>query len=384
MVHGGIELPEKNRAHIDYFDLLRLLAMCGVIFMHTSAELLQGEITLQWELLNICTAFAFTAVPLFLMMSGYLLCSSEKTMDFGLLLKKRLPRLIVPLAAWTVIAALRVCILDKTLTPQDFFSKLADALSAPIAVHFWYMYLMIALYALSPLLYSALRGLSRRGHCYVLALIGLVTLQAMLTALLPDSLDKFVSLELVTRLRIFDGHLCTFLLGYYLGRTERRIPNRVLVPLILGLWALIAGGTHVLTRQNGALTSAFMNQSAGFEVALAACLFLFFKQNVRIKLSPHGEGRALVALGLPIYLMHNVLLAVFHDLGHYPAGIWAVARLFLLNLALCYLALKTAATIPFLCYPLTGMPFRQACLSCNWIYTWHSLQGFWKRRRAGK
>ena len=74
--------------------------MCGVIFMHTSALLLQEEADLQWELLNLCTAFAFTSVPLFLMMSGYLLCSNEKTMDLGLLLKKRLPRLAAPLAAW--------------------------------------------------------------------------------------------------------------------------------------------------------------------------------------------------------------------------------------------------------------------------------------------
>ena len=81
-------MPEKARPHIDYFDFLRLLAMCGVIFMHTSALLLQEEADLQWELLNLCTAFAFTSVPLFLMMSGYLLCSNEKTMDLGLLDRK--------------------------------------------------------------------------------------------------------------------------------------------------------------------------------------------------------------------------------------------------------------------------------------------------------
>ena len=371
-------MPEKARAHIDYFDFLRLLAMCGVIFMHTSALLLQEEVDLQWELLNLCTAFAFTSVPLFLMMSGYLLCSNEKTMDLGLLLKKRLPRLVVPLAAWTMLAALRICIGNGALTLQAFLSKLAEALPSPIAVHFWYMYLMIALYVLSPLLYSALQGLSRQGHCYVLALIGLVTLQAMLTALLPDELEKFAALELISRLRIFDGHLCTFLLVYYLGRLERRVPNRVLVPLILGLWALIAGGTHVLTLQNGFLTGPFMNQSAGFEVALAACLFLFFKQNVKRKLSPRGEGRALVALGLPIYLMHNLLIALFN---HYPATLLEALCMTALNLAACWLVLKTAATIPFLCYLLTGMSFREASLSCNWIYTWHRLQGFWERHK---
>lgn len=370
--------------HIDYFDFLRLFAMCCVVFMHTTSESLQGlgGMDWRWELVNVGTSLAFTAVPLFLMMSGYLLCAGERTADIGLLLKKRLPRLAVPLVVWTLIAALRVCVLEDTLTPQAFFPKLIDAFGTPVAVHFWYMYLMLALYVLSPLLYALLHGLNRQGHCFMLGLIGLITLHAMVVTLLPAHLDRVVNFDLLWRLRFFDGHLYTFVLGYYLGRMERKIPNRILISAALALWAIIAVGTHVLSRPSGFCVGDFLYQSAGFEVMLAGSIFLLFKQNLKFRLRPHGELRALVALSMPVYLMHNILLSIFHDFGYYPSGLLSLIAMMLLNVLICYLFLKTVATIPLLCYAITGMSWRTACESCNWVYTWRGIRE--RMRSRGK
>ena len=70
-----------ERPHVDYFDGLRIFAALSVIFMHTAAVPLRAGINTDWHLLNVCTALAFTAVPLFFMMSGYLLMTSRKTAD---------------------------------------------------------------------------------------------------------------------------------------------------------------------------------------------------------------------------------------------------------------------------------------------------------------
>lgn len=261
------------KAHVDYFDYLRVIATFCVIFMHTSAERLRDTLDFRWDLLNVCISFAFTAVPLFLMMSGYLLLSSGKTADVSFLLRKRLPRMAVPLVCWTAIAAIRTLLAQENLTPRAFLSLMVKSFHDPIAVHLWYMYLIIALYVLSPFLYGALHSLDRDGHRYLLALIGLVTVQTMLTALLPDRFDKLVAFDLISKLKIYSGHLCTFLLGYYLGNLKRTIPNRVLIPSAAALWAVITAGTHVLTMQNGEYTSTFQSQSAGFMVLLAACPF---------------------------------------------------------------------------------------------------------------
>ena len=64
---------------MDYFDGLRIFAALCVIFMHTAAGPLRAGVNTDWHLLNVCTSLAFTAVPLFFMMSGYLLMTSRKT-----------------------------------------------------------------------------------------------------------------------------------------------------------------------------------------------------------------------------------------------------------------------------------------------------------------
>lgn len=72
----------NERAHVEYFDWLRIIAALSVIFMHTAAGPLRAGINTGWHLLNVCTSLAFTAVPLFFMMSGYLLMTSGKRPTF--------------------------------------------------------------------------------------------------------------------------------------------------------------------------------------------------------------------------------------------------------------------------------------------------------------
>lgn len=79
------------KKHVYYFDYIRLIAAIGVIYMHTAAQPLRMTVNSDWHAMNIITCFAFTAVPLFFMMSGYLLLNSEKTADISFLVKKRLP-----------------------------------------------------------------------------------------------------------------------------------------------------------------------------------------------------------------------------------------------------------------------------------------------------
>ena len=107
----------NERPHVDYFDGLRIFAALCVIFMHTAAGPLRAGVNTDWHLLNVCTSLAFTAVPLFFMMSGYLLMTSRKTADISVLLHHRLPRLVVPLAGWTVVAVLWQALPGHTLTP---------------------------------------------------------------------------------------------------------------------------------------------------------------------------------------------------------------------------------------------------------------------------
>lgn len=310
----------NERPHVDYFDGLRIFAALCVIFMHTAAGPLRAGVNTDWHLLNVCTSLAFTAVPLFFMMSGYLLMTSRKTADISVLLRHRLPRLVVPLAGWTVVAVLWQMFLAHTLTPGTIWAQLVTALHGPVMVHFWYLYTLIALYALSPILYGGIQ---------------------------------------------------------VLGSYEKETPNWLLALGAVVLLAVISVGTWVRTVRTGEFNQSFQNQSAGFEIVLASCIFLLCKQTCNRP--PRAWVKAVtgpvVALSMAIYLMHNIFLSMLFSVGVSVHSFGSTVGVTLLAFAACFVVTKTVATIRPLCYLATGKTYAEACRSCNWVYTFRRLRG---------
>ena len=116
----------------------------------------------------------------------------------------------------------------------------------------------------------------------------------------------------------------------------------------------------------------FQHQYAGFEVVLAGCLFLLFKQNCN-KPSKLLKHIPIIPLALPIYLMHNILLSMMGYVFN-VTNLWDTLSITALNFAICFITMKTVATIKPICYLATGMSYEDACKSCNWVYTFNKLK----------
>jgi surface polysaccharide O-acyltransferase-like enzyme len=369
-----------EKRHIWYIDVLRVISAVGVIYMHTAASGLRAGVlgaapyvTRGWHFMNLVTSFAFTAVPLFFMISGFLLFSDEKTQDVSYLFRHRLPRLLIPLAVWTLIYAAWLSFRSgEGAFLAGVLTRLRDALYDPVNISLWFLYALIILYILSPFLYAGLHALRPGGHKLVLGVIALVSLRSALAALLPDRLGGYLSLYALKSFQALGGNLLLMLLGWYLGNWEKRLPKAALWGAAAGTWLLIVIGTYVRTRLNGYYDPAFQTQSAGFEVLLASCVFLLAKQSLD---RPSRLLRAvpIVPLTLPIYLMHALaLLAMYHFVNpmRFPAIIGATLGV----LIVCYLAAKTLASIRLLCFLFTGLRFEKASESCNWIYSFRRLR----------
>ena len=359
---------EQKRKHIAYLDYLRLFAAAAVVYMHTAAAGLRGRVGLGWHGMNLITSLAFTAVPLFFMISGFLLLNDERTLEPRVLLRKRLPRLVVPLAAWSAVSVVRDALASGSFSLAAVGEKLLGALYGSVMTPLWFMYTLVALYVLSPLLCGGVRAMGKSGRRYVLVLAGLVSLSSMIKAFLPDTLDHWASPDLLNKLQALGGYMLIFLLGYELGTLEKKIPNALLAVAALVTYAVIVIGTWQLTVRHGVYDQAFQTQAAGFEVLLAVCLFLLAKQNLdRDCIWLHRIPA--VPLLLPVYLMHGVLLRVFATLDIRPMHFMGIVGCTLLNLLICYLTAKTLATVRPLCYLFTGMSYEKACGSCNWVYS---------------
>lgn len=358
----------STKKHIYFLDYLRTIAALSVIYMHTAAGPLRGGFNTDWEFINVLTSFAFTAVPIFLMISGYLILSSEKTASISVLINDRMPRLVIPLIVWTAVAIFWTLYSRHELTSRAIITCAVDALNQPAAIHLWYMYTLIAIYAISPLLYGAIQSLNRSGNIYVLVLIGLVSLQAIAQSLLPGNFVKLANIDFLNKMQIFGGYLGIFILGYYLGNTQKQIHNGILISAAVLLLGIIVFGTRTVSYQSNEYIQIFQQQSAGYEVLLAACIFLLFKQNFN-KPSKLLHTFSFVPLLFSVYLMHNILLSMFYSFGIQPISFGDTLLITLLNFLICWMFLKTIASIKSLCYLVTGIRYDDACRSCNWIYT---------------
>ena len=368
----------EDREHVWCFDYLRSIALFFVIFMHEAAGPLRIGLSTGWHILNICVSIAFTAVPLFFMMSGYLLMTDERTCDISFLLKKRLPKLVITLLAWTVTAAAW----SSWISEYDmslFASNLLDALHKPAWVHLWYMYTLIGLYLISPILYSAIHSMNDSGRKYLLALVLIICLQGFIYAAIPGSIRPDAQLKFTSDIMFFGGHITSFILGFYLGSIKRHVNNMLLILAALIDIAFITLGTWHETVISGEYSDLFQSQSSGPEILLAACIFIFFKQNFNCDSRLRHAISPLVSLSLGIYLIHDFLISYMHIYIWREETARHVLPVTAAILAVSYIIIKTLASIPVISYALAGLPFRSACISCNWLFTFKKVFSIFRR-----
>ena len=94
------------RERMTYLDCLRCLAIFLVIRLHTLVPVVTNTGVYgvpSWKLCVALDAFTRVGVPLFFMLSGYLMLSREGTRQFAAFYRKNLPKLGIPLVVWNLI-----------------------------------------------------------------------------------------------------------------------------------------------------------------------------------------------------------------------------------------------------------------------------------------
>lgn len=94
------------RERIPYLDALRCMAICLVVLLHNDAPVVVNTACYgrpSWYLCMFLDGAVRLGVPLFFMISGSLLLGGPEAAEPAAFYRKKLPRLLVPLAVWNVI-----------------------------------------------------------------------------------------------------------------------------------------------------------------------------------------------------------------------------------------------------------------------------------------
>lgn len=369
--------PPATRHH--YMDYLRILSMFCVIMMHAAARTLRAGITPAWHVYNVVVSFSFIAVPVFFMLSGALQISSARSASVGFLLRRRLPKLLVPLIAWSLVFLATTYVTpDGWSASWDPAGFLRQALLIPhdaVTTHLWFMYYLIPMVLLVPFLKAMTEHLQRAALNYLVALWGICAVLKTVVSFLPDSAKPYFQPGLLLKVDFLQGLLGYFLIGYLLHRSQRRVPNGLLVALIVADLAAISVGTYYLTSRSGTFDQRFQSQYGVFTALLAFSVFLLFKQNLRRAVLPRVTAW-LSSASFGVYLMHNIFISLLSRLGLTLSTAWLFVLTSLVSLA----GITLLSSVKPLCYLFTGLSYSEASKSCNLRFWAAALRDAVKKR----
>lgn len=218
-------------------DRLRNLATIMVIGIHVAAPVAHAEgsdfNSLWWWGGNFWNSLTRPAVPLFVMLSGYLLLSKDYPLpDF---LKRRFSRVIIPAIFWMLIYSFYNYMAKGS--PATVGEALRGLVTGPVHYHLWFIYLIIGLYLVYPVLRPWVRTASNQDFLYFFALCCVGTW-------IYKALAVFFQMPIGIYFELFTNNCGYFVGGYYLG-VRWKVENGWLAkhsPLFLPL-ALIVIGT---------------------------------------------------------------------------------------------------------------------------------------------
>jgi len=172
-LHGGpipdqAATPERAVAP----DLVRAVAIGLVVLLHTAAVLARhgpGRGAAAFWAGNILDSLARPAVPLFVLLTGWmLLAPARREESIGRFLWRRLGKVGLPLVVWSLVAFWWVAVRDHRAVNWAGFPR--QLLNGPVFYHLWYVYVLIGLYLVIPILRPLAATTSQALRWYTLGL----------------------------------------------------------------------------------------------------------------------------------------------------------------------------------------------------------------------
>ncbi len=340
------------------FDLLRVGSMIAVVFLHTAAAPLQAvEFSPAWILAELLAALGSAAVPLFFMLSGALLLSPSRESDVGSSLLRRVARVALPGLVWSLLAVLLLFLQDGD--GGKALLRLVNLPGMAALTPYWFLYALLPLYLLSPLLKIMADHLEERHWRYLLLLwLLLSAVRRTVYAFLPPPWNSLFAGNPTLGVDFLEGYLGYFLLGAWLDR-QPRLPSRtLLMGWAAGSWALIALGGGWDCLRSGVYEERFFSYQGLFAVSLSVSLFLLVKS----LWGGRESGRALgffAKCSFGVYLCHPMVLAALRLLWPEAAGVGGLLSTWLLTLLGSVALTVLLGSLKPLCYLFTGQTYRQ-------------------------
>ncbi len=297
------------------FDIIRIIAIFMVVAIHSHvAPLAVNQGSVMWFVVILMQTVCLVSVPLFFMVSGALLLSGEKELSVSELYKSRLPKQAIPFLVWSIIYVVARIVMGKIPLSISAFTSL---LYEPAYYQFWFMYTLLAIYLLLPIIQTLIKNCDKKKIEYILILWFVFSIAIpLLSKYVPGfKISEHVGLVLC------EGYIGYFLLGHYLKKYKSDVkPKTGALMWLCGAVSTLAFAIieFITSGKTDSTYVGFVYQAylTPF-VALSSCgAFLFFtnKQfNLKGKLC--GAAEVVSSLSIGVYYIHMLVLTVLEKVG---------------------------------------------------------------------
>ena len=309
-------------------DIIRIIAGFAVVFIHVTDPFLAyppyyGVGGFPYLILSFLNALSRVCVPLFIMLSGYLLLKPEKTIRIHDFYVRRITRIGIPILFWF---SMYFFTLSQTGNHLSFYSLFNSILSVNIGM-LYFLIIIFELYIITPLLLIFLKraGKGSGTAIFIFLTLGLNTI----TTYLPNTrflLDGNI-------FTIFIPFISYYLGGYYLRNITPSSTQRVI--LLFGLWVILL---LTLFSTDNTAVSVVNTQERQFDsinvLIMSILVFILFINNSFIRRC-FSKPPALFCIKIVagsifgIYLVHQYILMLFNNYTHLnPGNIYSPMLLF--------------------------------------------------------
>ena len=212
---------------IPWIHSVRVLACVMVVMLHSLPPIYEFECEgVDLSFLMMVSAFTRPCVPLFFMITGYLILPYKQDDAFSFY-KKRIPRVYFPLLIWSIVYAILPYLLGMYGSQVMMKELLFSLIKMPgrIGALLWYIFILIGIYLFIPFITKEIYY-NRKIIASYLCLWFVSSLVFVLKYYEKELLGQCL-LHQFDMLIYFSGYFGYLLLGYYIKRWGFPMPKSI-------------------------------------------------------------------------------------------------------------------------------------------------------------
>ena len=283
-----------QKGHSPFVSILRIVAAFAVVMIHT-----RSFANHETPAYNFVYATVLWSVPVFFMITGYIFLGIKQHVEYKDI-KKNIFRFLVVL----VVLGMFFSLSERVFTAGTFHIKmlgyaLLDVVQGHLFDHMWYLYEIIGLYLLLPILSAFLRDKNKNLYILIGLFFGI-------NFLIPDILSLF---DISFGIKLGLGkYILYLLLGAAMYRMDKKLLRKLLIPSVLVLVAILSCQAYMSFGVGEMIPLSYVHS---YVVLMSCSVFCIFENLFDKEIFNNKIINELAGCTWGIYLFHPFIIHVF-------------------------------------------------------------------------